>query len=95
MIALTKVALSETDRKLLRYTNADDESDWLNVQSQPESTLHFTSESDNDTDYKQGYVTNQNGVAGDILTFLHEFYKQFPEKRMADLYLTSESYGGI
>ena len=28
------------------------------------------------------------------MTFLHKFYENFPEKRSADLYLASESYGG-
>jgi len=49
---------------------------------------------ESDPDYQQGYVTNQKGVARDMLTFLHQFYEQFPEKRKSDLYLTSESYGG-
>jgi vitellogenic carboxypeptidase-like protein len=30
-----------------------------------------------------------------MLTFLHKFYENFPEKRKADLYLATESYGGI
>ena len=47
-----------------------------------------------DSAYDQGYATNQDGVARDMLTFLHKFYENFPEKRDADLYLASESYGG-
>jgi len=53
-------------------------------------TREFTTESS----YSQGYVTNQDGVAHDMLTFIHAFYENFPEKRKADLFLASESYGG-
>jgi vitellogenic carboxypeptidase-like protein len=64
----------------------------LQSQEQPESPSERDAE--NDHDYEQGYVTNQNGVSRDMLSFLRDFYNQFPEKRNADLYITSESYGG-
>jgi carboxypeptidase C (cathepsin A) len=30
-----------------------------------------------------------------MMAFLHKFYENFPEKRKADLFLASESYGGM
>ncbi|KAF9274275.1 hypothetical protein BGZ68_000817 [Mortierella alpina] len=44
--------------------------------------------------YSKGYVKDQRGVAKDLLTFLDHFYQRYPEQRMADLYLTGESYAG-
>jgi Serine carboxypeptidase len=93
--------LSQADRRFIAQHGGTDEpfneseSETFQFQSphlsDPSSSTKATQ---NDTDYDQGYVTNQAGVSKDMLTFLHNFYQNFPEKRKADLYLTSESYGG-
>ena len=74
------------------HSHAADDSEQVFLQ--PPSELPMSSEFPKDSLYDQGYVTNQDGVAWDMLTFLHKFYDNFPEKRKADLYLASESYGG-
>ncbi|KAI8922185.1 Alpha/Beta hydrolase protein [Powellomyces hirtus] len=40
------------------------------------------------------YATNQTTISRDLLTFLLEFYRLFPEQRLASLYLAGESYAG-
>ena len=95
-----KISLSQADRRFLAQNSGSDEpfneSERFQVQSTPFSESSSSSPGDgkNESDYEQGYVTNQAGVAKDMMTFLHKFYENFPEKRQADLYLTSESYGG-
>jgi Serine carboxypeptidase len=64
------------------------------LQSPASNIPHSIFESKGDSPFDQGYVTNQIGVATDAMTFLNQFYKNFPEKRKADLYIASESYGG-
>ena len=49
----------------------------------------------NSDDYQDGYTRTQRGVSLDIITFLDKFYDNFPEFRKSELYLASESYGGI
>ncbi|KAI9345276.1 Alpha/Beta hydrolase protein [Obelidium mucronatum] len=44
--------------------------------------------------YNEGYVTNQDAVARDLVIFLEKFYKLFPEQRLAPLYIAGESYAG-
>jgi Serine carboxypeptidase len=85
------------ERRFLAQVNANDESESpkFKIQSSPFSgTTSSVPEFVNDTAYERGYVTNQDGVASDMMTFLHKFYENFPEKRKADLFLASESYGG-
>jgi vitellogenic carboxypeptidase-like protein len=90
---LMKISLSSLEKRFLEHYQADEEIERLNVQSS--SSELPTTEVAKDSPYDQGYVTNQDGVARDMLTFLHKFYDNFPEKQKADLYLASESYGGI
>ncbi|CAA6660343.1 unnamed protein product [Spirodela intermedia] len=40
------------------------------------------------------YTTGDNSTAYDLLTFLHQWFKKFPELRSRDLFLTGESYAG-
>lgn len=79
---------------MFEYTSVDDETDRFVLHSQTEPEIAFSSDMEEDPDYERGYVTNQDGVSRDMMSFLHQFYEQFPEKRNSDLYLTSESYGG-
>jgi len=65
------------------------------MQSLASDLPHSIFEPKNDSPFDHGYVTNQIGVATDAMTFLHQFYKNFPDKRKAVLYIASESYGGI
>ncbi|KAG0236719.1 hypothetical protein BGW42_002881 [Actinomortierella wolfii] len=44
--------------------------------------------------YFYGYTKDQRGVADDLMVFLHEFYRRYPEQRASDLYITGESYAG-
>jgi hypothetical protein len=64
------------------------------MQSTASNIPHSIFESKDDSPFDQGYVTNQIGVATDAMTFLRQFYTNFPEKHKADLYIASESYGG-
>ncbi|KAG0261199.1 hypothetical protein DFQ27_003108 [Actinomortierella ambigua] len=41
-----------------------------------------------------GYVKDERGVASDLMVFLHEFFRRYPEQRGSDLFLTGESYAG-
>lgn len=86
------VSLSALEKRHLMYGQEDEDSGQLFLQSPSE--LPISPGSTTDSAYDQGYATNQDGVARDMLTFLHKFYENFPEKREADLYLASESYGG-
>eukprot|EP00743_Colponemidia_sp_Colp-15_P001425 GILK01001563.1.p1 GENE.GILK01001563.1~~GILK01001563.1.p1 ORF type:complete len:459 (-),score=65.39 GILK01001563.1:173-1549(-) len=43
---------------------------------------------------KGAIVTNENAVASDMYTFMQGFYKQFPEFKGRDVYITGESYAG-
>ena len=91
------ISLTSLERRFLAQVNANDESESLKfkIQGPPFSgTTSPAPEFVNDTAYERGYVTNQDGVASDMMTFLHKFYESFPEKRQADLFLASESYGG-
>lgn len=74
------------------HQTANDESEQFAIQS-PSSEP--TPDHIGDGPYSRGYVTNQDGVASDMMTFIHKFYENYPDKRNADLYLASESYGGI
>jgi vitellogenic carboxypeptidase-like protein len=90
---LMKISLNSLAKRFLEHHQADEEIEQLNVQPlfSDMPMAHIAT----DSPYDQGYVTNQDGVAQDMLAFLHKFYDNFPEKRRADLYLASESYGGI
>jgi vitellogenic carboxypeptidase-like protein len=89
---LIKVPLSDLDRKLLKHLDSGEGADHLEHQT---PLAGVTAEAGlDDRPYKQGYVTNQDGVAMDMMSFIHQFYQQYPDKRKADLYLASESYGG-
>jgi Serine carboxypeptidase len=76
----------------LKHYRLDDEDGDFTGQSDSETS--FVVENEQDGPFEKGYVTNQDGVASDMITFLHKFYKNFPEKREAELILASESYGG-
>jgi hypothetical protein len=92
------ISLTSIERRFLAQVNANDESENSRFQIQTPSFSGTTSSAPefiNDTAYERGYVTNQDGVSSDMMTFLHKFYENFPEKRKADLFLASESYGGI
>ena len=91
-LQLMKISLSSLEKRFLEHHQVEEEIDRFNVQS---STSEFSfAHVAKETPYSLGYVTNQDGVSSDMLTFLHKFYENFPEKRKADLYLASESYGG-
>jgi len=87
-----KISLSSLEKRFLTYHQADDDFVLFDIQSQSSEVLDREDKKDNR--YDEGYVTNQDGVAADMLTFIHKFYDNFPEKRKADLFLVSESYGG-
>lgn len=87
-----KISLSSLEKRFLTHHQAGDDFARFDIQSQSSEVLD--PEAKNDNPYDQGYVTNQDGVAADMLTFIRKFYDNFPEKRKADLFLTSESYGG-
>ena len=87
-----KISLSTVEKRFLEHHYSDDEIEGFNVQ---QSLLERpTADVPIDSPYDQGYVTDQSGVGRDMLTFLNKFYENFPEKRKADLFLASESYGG-
>ncbi|KAI1295964.1 hypothetical protein EDD11_007684 [Mortierella claussenii] len=44
--------------------------------------------------YSFGYVKDLRGVASDLILFLDQFYRRYPEVQKADLYLAGESYAG-
>ncbi|KAH9822332.1 serine carboxypeptidase [Melampsora americana] len=54
-------------------------------------SVYNTSE---DSNYQDGYVKNQKGIAQDFLSFLEQFYQRFPSMREVNLTISSESYGG-
>lgn len=41
-----------------------------------------------------GYATNEAQVAADMLQFLYGFYKQYPQYKPLDFFISGESYGG-
>jgi vitellogenic carboxypeptidase-like protein len=89
-----KVPLSSLLKQYLVQQGEEYKEDSFVLQSPRSDPLPSIFETLDNSPFDQGYVTNQIGVAADIMTFLHEFYKNFPEKRKADLYIASESYGG-
>jgi len=89
-----KVPLSPLLKQYLVQQGAEYEDHSFVLQSPASDVPHSIFESKDNCPFDQGYVTNQIGVASDVMTFLQEFYKQFPERRKADLYIASESYGG-
>ncbi|KAJ3237060.1 hypothetical protein HDU81_010063 [Chytriomyces hyalinus] len=64
---------------------------WPHLQQQSKQQ---SDSSNDDEDYRDGYVANQKGVAKDLVRFLDQFYEVFPEQRDAKLYLSGESYAG-
>ncbi|CAG8562840.1 7773_t:CDS:10 [Paraglomus brasilianum] len=55
---------------------------------------------DEKSGYFNGYVSNEKGVAKDLMAFFDGFYKRYPELKKSDLYITGstlysgESYAG-
>lgn len=87
-----KISLSTVEKRFLKHLYSDDEIEGFIVQ--PSLSELQTADVPIESPFNQGYVTNQSGVARDMLAFLDKFYANFPEKRNADLFLASESYGG-
>jgi hypothetical protein len=82
------------EKRFLKHQLVEDEPEQLFLHSTSSELPTFPMEEVNDAPFDRGYATNQDGVVLDMLKFLHKFYEHFPEKRKADLYLASESYGG-
>ena len=89
-----KVPLSPLLKHYLVQQSEEYEDHSLILQSPASDATYSVFKTKDNSPFDQGYVTNQMGVAADVMTFLQEFYKQFPERRKADLYIASESYGG-
>ena len=93
---MTLISLPTIEKRVADYDQSEDDTELLFSISSNAMKMQSSSDHDDHDDgpFKQGYVTNQAGVASDMLAFLHKFYENFPEKRKADLYIATESYGG-
>lgn len=90
----SKVPLSPLLKQYLAQQDEEYEEHSFVLQSPASNPGSSIFESRDYSPFDQGYVTDQIGVASDVMTFLHQFYKNFPEKRKGGLYIASESYGG-